>query len=151
MDSIDKLLSELQAEYQQSVNSPVEKTEEEKKAKKAKKAKKVKKVKLDSPLPSSFASSSSKGDAIDNILAEIKQETKEKQLLEEQQKQQKLEEERIEKQRIKAKKLEALKKQAQEWLDKLEPLSPEGIWFESFSKNYPSKLEAAIEYLNSEQ
>ncbi|MEO1428245.1 MAG: hypothetical protein AAFV71_04100 [Cyanobacteria bacterium J06633_8] len=146
MDSIDKLLSELQAEYQQSVNSPVEKTEE------GKKVEKVNIAKLDSPSPSSFfASSSSKGDAIDNILAEIKQETEEKQLLEEQQKQQKLEEERIEKEKIKAKKLEALKRQAQDWLDKLEPLSPEGIWFESFSKNYPSKLEAAIEYLDSEQ
>ncbi|WP_044291393.1 salt stress protein, Slr1339 family [Rivularia sp. PCC 7116] len=149
MDSIDKLLSELQAEYQQSVNSPVKKTEE---GKKGKKGKKVKKVKLDSPAPSSFfASSPSKGDAIDNILAEIKQETEEKQLLEEQQKQQKLEEERIEKEKIKANNLEALKRKAQDWLNKLEPLSPEGIWFESFSKNYPSKLEAAIEYLNSEQ
>ena len=142
MDSIDKLLSELQAEYQQSLNSPVEKTEE---------GKKVKKAKLNSPSPSSFFASSSKGDAIDNILAEIKQETEEKQLLEEQQKQQKLEEERIEKEKIKAKELQALKRQAQDWLDKLEPLSPEGIWFESFSKNYPSTLEAAIEYLDSQQ
>ena len=144
MDSIDKILSELQAEYQQSANSPVEKTEE------AKKVKKVKKVKLDSsPSSSLFASSSSKGDVIDNILAEVKQDVEEKQLLEEQQKQQKLEEERIRQEKIKAKQLEALKVQAQEWLNKLEPLSTEGMWFETFAQSYPSKLEAAIEYLNS--
>lgn len=146
MDPIDKLLSELQAEYQQSTNSPAEKTEE------VQKVKKVKKINLDSSSPSSsLFTSSSKGDAIDNILSEVKQEIEEKQLLEQQQKQQAIEEEQIRQQKIKAKKLEALKSQAQDWLDKLEPLSPEGMWFESFAKSYPSKLEAAIEYLNSEQ
>ncbi|MEO1186065.1 MAG: hypothetical protein AAFX46_15925, partial [Cyanobacteria bacterium J06636_27] len=70
-------------------------------------------------------------------------------ILEEIQKQQAIAEERIRQEKIKAKKLEALKGQAQEWLEKLEPLSPEGMWFESFAKSYPSKLEAAIEYLNS--
>lgn len=140
MDSIDKILSELQAEYQQSANSPAEKTEEVK----------IKKIKLNSQASSSFASSS-KGDVIDNILAEVKKDVEEKQLLEEQQKQQKLEQERIRQEKLKAQHLEALKIQAQEWLEKLEPLSTEGMWFESFAQSYPSKLEAAIEYLNSEQ
>ncbi len=143
MDSIDKILSELQAEYQQSVNSPGEKAEE---------VKKVKKAKLDSsPSSSFFTSSSSKGDAIDNILAEVKQDIEEKQLLEEQQKTLELEQERLRQEKIKAQQLEALKVQAQEWLEKLDPLSAEGMWFESFAQSYPSKLEAAIEYLNSEQ
>ncbi len=144
MDSIDKILSELQAEYQQSANSQPEKTEE------VKKVKQVKKVKLDSSPPSSLFTSS-KGDVIDNILAEVKQDIEEKQVLEEQQKQQELEEERIRQEKIKAKQLEAIKVQAKEWLEKLEPLSTEGMWFETFAKSYPSKLEAAIEYLNSEQ
>ena len=148
MDSIDKILSELKTEYEKSADSQVEKMEE---------VKKVKKVNLDtsSPSPSFFASSSSKskGDEIDNILAEVKQDIEEKRLLEEQEKQQKLEEERIRQEKLKAKQLEAFKIQAQEWLEKLEPLSPEGIWFESFARSYPSKLEAAIEYLaaNNEQ
>jgi len=143
MDPIDKLLSELQAEYQQSANSQAERTEE---------VKKVKKVKLDSSSPSSsLFASSSKGDAVDNILAEVKKDIEEKQLLEEQQKQQEIEEERIQQEKIKAKQLEALKGQAQEWLEKLEPLSPEGMWFDSFAQGYSSKLEAAIEYLNSQQ
>jgi hypothetical protein len=145
MDSIDKLLSELQAEYQQSANSQPGKTEE------VKKVKKIKKVKLDSSPSSSLFTSSSKGDVIDNILAEVKQDIEEKQVLEEQQKQQELEDERIRQQKIKAKQLEALKAQAQEWLNKLDPLSTEGMWFESFAQSYSSKLEAAIEYLNSEQ
>ncbi|MGB3636942.1 MAG: hypothetical protein WBA39_05030 [Rivularia sp. (in: cyanobacteria)] len=143
MDSIDKILSELQAEYQQSANSPAEKTEE------VKKVKKVKKVKLDSSPSSSIFASSSKGDVIDNILADVKQDIEEKQLLEEQQKQQELEEERIRQEKLKANQLEALKAQAQQWLQKLEPLSTEGMWFETFAQSYPSKLEAAIEYLSS--
>ena len=142
MDSIDKLLSELKAEYQQPANSQVDKIEEVEK-------KKVKTTEFElfSPSSSTFVSSSSKEDAIDNILAEVKQDFEEKQLLEEQQKQKELEEQRIEQERLKAKQLQALKNQAQEWLNKLDPLSQEGLWFESFAKNYPSKLEAAIEYL----
>ncbi|MEO1374250.1 MAG: hypothetical protein AAFW70_08015 [Cyanobacteria bacterium J06635_10] len=143
MDSIDKLLSELKAEYQQPANSQESKIEEVEKVKKANKDK------LDSSiLPSSlFASSSPKKDAIDSILSEVKQDFEEKQLLDEQQKQQEIENERIRQEKLKQKQIEVLKSKAQEWLEKLEPLSPEGLWFESFAQNYPSKLEAAIEYL----
>ena len=147
MDPIDKLLSELQVEYQQSANSQAEKIQE---GEEEKQVNQVKKINLDSSFPSSsLFESSSKGDAIDNILSEVKKEIEEKQLLEEEQKQQAIAEERIRQEKIKAQKLEALKGQAQEWLEKLEPLSPEGMWFESFAQSYPSKLEAAIEYLNS--
>lgn len=143
MDSIDKLLSELKAEYQQAANSQESKIEEVEKKKKAKK------TKLDSSVSSSsfFVSPIPKGDAIDNILSEIKQNFEEKKLLDEQQKQQEIEKERIRQEQLKEKEIEALKNQAQEWLEKLEPLSQEGLWFESFAQNYPSKLEAAIEYL----
>ncbi|MBF2015526.1 MAG: hypothetical protein IGS23_10075 [Rivularia sp. T60_A2020_040] len=140
MDSIDKLLSELKAEYEKPANSPTKRTEE------------FEKVKLDSsPLDSSlFTSSSAKKDVIDNVLSQVKQDFEQKQLLEEQQKQQQLEEERIKQEKLKVKELEGLKKQAQEWLNKLEPLSPEGLWFEGFAKSYNSQLEAAIEYLQAE-
>lgn len=46
--------------------------------------------------------------------------------------------------RQKAKDLEKFTQQANEWLKKLDPLSGEGLWFEGFAKNYPSRLEAAI-------
>ncbi len=149
MDSIDKLLSELKAEYQQPCNSQAERIEE---VEKAKKANIVKKINFDSSPSSSefFASSPSKGDTIDNLLAEVKQDFEQNKLLEEQQKQEQIEKERIREQELKAKQLEALKNQAQEWLEKLEPLSPEGLWFESFAQNYSSKLDAAIEYLNTQ-
>ncbi|MEM9925765.1 MAG: hypothetical protein AAF915_18785 [Cyanobacteria bacterium P01_D01_bin.50] len=140
MDSIDKLLSELKAEYQQSANSQESKIGE---------VEKVKKEKLDSSVLSSslFTSSPPKKDAIDSILSEVKQDFEEKQLLDEKQKQQEIENERIQQEKLKQKQIEALKSKAQQWLEKLEPLSPEGLWFDSFAQNYPSKLEAAIEYL----
>ena len=142
MDSIDKLLSELKAEYQQP-DTQAEKAEE---------IEEVEEVKVNLPVQSSsLFTSSPKGDAIDNLLAEVKQDFEEKQLLEEQLKQQELEKEQIRQEKLKVKQLKALEKQAKEWLDKLEPLSTEGLWFESFAKSYPDKLEAAIEYLNSEQ
>ncbi|MDB9311947.1 hypothetical protein PN462_02445 [Spirulina sp. CS-785/01] len=41
----------------------------------------------------------------------------------------------------------ALEKKAKQWLNELDPYSDEGLWFEEFAYNYPSKLEAAIDYL----
>ncbi|MBD2653190.1 hypothetical protein H6G45_06760 [Synechocystis sp. FACHB-383] len=39
---------------------------------------------------------------------------------------------------------------AQQWLDQLDPLSGEGIWFADLAKHYPSTLAAAIALLNNE-
>ncbi len=136
MDSIDKLLSELKAEYDKPA-TPARKIEE---------VEKTKKVKLDST--PSFLSLPVKKDAVDSILSQVKQDFEQKQLLEDIQKQQEVEEEKIRQEQLKAKQLETLKKQAKEWLEKLEPLSTEGLWFESFAKSYDSQLEAAIEYLH---
>lgn len=41
--------------------------------------------------------------------------------------------------------------QAEIWLKNLDPYSDEGFWFEQFASSYPSKLEAAIEYLQALQ
>ncbi|MGK7962685.1 salt stress protein, Slr1339 family [Crocosphaera sp.] len=38
-------------------------------------------------------------------------------------------------------------RQAEQWLKDLDECSDEGFWFESFSRSYPSRLDAAIEYL----
>ncbi|NEQ96955.1 MAG: hypothetical protein F6K30_09555 [Cyanothece sp. SIO2G6] len=38
---------------------------------------------------------------------------------------------------------------AQDWLKQLDPTSDEGFWFESFAISYPSKLDAALEYLDA--
>ena len=134
MDSIDKLLSELKAEYDKPATPRGIEVE------------KIKKAKLDST--SSLSSLPVKKDAVDSILSQVKQDFEQKQLLEDIQKQQEVEEEKIRQEQLKAKQLETLKKQAKEWLEKLEPLSTEGLWFESFAKSYDSQLEAAIEYLH---
>lgn len=42
-----------------------------------------------------------------------------------------------------------LERMARQWLDNLDPLSEEGLWFEEFAYAYPSKLEAAIDYLEA--
>ena len=49
----------------------------------------------------------------------------------------------------KAKNQQAIAKQATEWLKQLDPLGGEGLWFEEFAKNYPSRLEAAIALIQS--
>lgn len=129
MDSLDKLLAELKAEY-----------EEQKPQQYQLKANSIKPVSKMEKKSNSL---------IDNLLAEVKADFEQKDLAEKLQKQQEQEQERIRQEQIQAKKLEELKKQAEDWLAKLDPLSLEGLWFERFAEGYPSKLEAAIEYLQT--
>ncbi|MFN9861140.1 MAG: salt stress protein, Slr1339 family, partial [Pseudanabaena sp.] len=49
----------------------------------------------------------------------------------------------------KAKDRQIYEQKSKEWLKMLDPLSGEGLWFEEFAKNYPSKLEAAIALMES--
>lgn len=130
MDSIDKLLAELKAEYQEL------------------------KPQQQQPKPISAKPMSVQGKSeslIDSLLAEVKADFEQKDLAEKFQRQQELEQERIRQEQLKAKKLDELKKQANLWLAKLDPLSSEGLWFERFAQGYPSKLEAAIEYLQTNE
>jgi hypothetical protein len=126
MDSIDKLLAELKSESEQPFKPQQQSKPNESK-------------------PENKSTSS----LIDNILADVKSDFEERDQVIELQKQQELEQERIRQEQLQAKQLETSNKQAQDWLNKLDPLSTEGIWFERFAEGYPSKLEAAIEYLQS--
>jgi len=129
MDSIDKLLAELQAE-----NTKPAKPQQQ------------------PPPPKTFIQPPSKSTSlIDNLLAEVKADFVEKETAEELRRQQKLEQERIKQEKLKAQQLEGLKNQAKDWLKKLDPLSTEGLWFERFAESYSSKLEAAIEYLQTNE
>jgi exonuclease VII large subunit len=128
MDSIDKILDELKNEYEEQKHE-------------------TNPQKLNSAQPSVKPSSKKSASSIDRLLAEVQADFEQQDLAEQLQKQQELEKERIRQEQLKAQKLEEQKNQAQEWLTKLDPLSPEGLWFESFAGSYPSKLEAAIEYL----
>jgi hypothetical protein len=126
MDSIDKLLAEIEAEYKAEIPQPP----------------------VNTPKPAIISVSNSDA-SIGNLLAEIQAEFAEQDAIEELRKKQELEEARVRQAQVKAKQVENLQKQAQAWLSKLDSLSSEGIWFESFSKAYPSKLDAAIEYLQN--
>ena len=130
MDSIDKLLAELKAEY-----------EEQKPQQQQPK-----------PISAKPMSMQRKSESlIDSLLAEVKADFEQKDLAEKLQRQQEQEQERIRQEQLKAKKLEELKKQAKDWLAKLDPFSSEGLWFERFAEGYPSKLDAAIEYLHNNE
>jgi hypothetical protein len=129
MDSLDKLLDELKAEYHQS--QPV-------------------KSQPPSNTPPSFTSAPPKSlSLVDNILAEVKADFAAQDALAESQKQQAIEQEKIRQAEIKSQRLAALQAEAEAWLKKLDPFSSEGLWFERFAETYPSKLEAAMEYLQS--
>jgi hypothetical protein len=130
MDEIDKLLAEIQQEYLEpkpKLPNPNSQTSQSKSV---------------NSLPIKSASNS-----IDRLLMEVQAGFQEQDLAEELQKQQKLEAERIEKEKLKIQQAEVFKKQAEDWLKNLDPLSSEGLWFERFAEQYSSKLEAAIDYL----
>ncbi|MEH1810554.1 salt stress protein, Slr1339 family [Nostoc sp.] len=130
MDSLDKLLAELQTECQE-----VQPQQQSKSA-----------------IAKSFMPSSPKSASfMDKLLADVKADFAEEDAAIELKRQQELEQERIQQEKIKAKQIEGLKVQAKEWLAKVDPLSSEGLWFERFAESYPSKLEAAIEYLRSNE
>lgn len=130
MDSIDKLLAEIKAEY------GIQKPEQQQPPPVAKP--------INQPQPKSAS-------LIDNLLAEVKADFEQKDLAREMQRQQELQQEQIGQEKLRAKKQEAVKKQAKDWLAKLDPLSSEGLWFERFAETYPSKLEAAVEYLQASE
>jgi hypothetical protein len=131
MDEIDKLLSELQDEYSYSKpKSPLPNLSQNK------------------PIISSHPKSAS---AIDKLLADVKSDFKQKDLAQELQRQEELQAEQVRQEELKAKLQEGLKKEAKSWLKNLDPLSSEGLWFERFAEGYPSKLDAAVEYLESIQ
>lgn len=127
MDSLDKLLDELKTEYNQS--QPVKSQPARNK-------------------PPSFTSTPAKS-LVDNILAEVKADFAAHDALAESKRQQAIEQEKIRQAQIKSQRLAALQAEAEAWLKKLDPFSSEGLWFEKFAETYASKLEAAMEYLQS--
>ena len=155
MESIDDLLAQIKAEYQ-----------EKEQGKQSKKQPLFQEEEFTSPppVPPFFQSKSTEQNwvspADDSLLAQIKAEFEEQQQAEELKKQQQLREEQLRKeqqlreeqlrvQQREQRRREALTQEATEWLKKLNPRSEEGLWFEEFSYSYSSKLEAAIDYLQA--
>lgn len=137
MDSLDKLLAQLKAENREAASNPKQE------------------FSLDSLLGDIQAESepikqepgSKSVSSLDRLLAEVKEQYQKQDRVEDLKKQQELQQEQIRQQKLKAQQLEVLKTQAKAWLEKLEPLSSEGLWFEKFAEKYSSQLDAAIDYL----
>lgn len=154
MESIDDLLAQVKAEYQEQDQGikPQKKplfNEEDFKS---------------PPTPATYQpqplQQSWVSPAEDSLLSQVKAEFEEQQRSQELQKQQQLQEEQLQKeqqlreeqlkaQQRKKRQREALTEEATEWLKTLNPRSDEGMWFEDFSYSYSSKLEAAIDYLQA--
>ena len=126
MDSIDDLLAQVKAEYDQpAIQQPQQKIQKQQ----------FERAQSTSP--------------IDSLLAQVKTDYQQQDQAEELQRQQQFQEEQSKQEQIKQHEFEAVKIKAIAWLKKLDPLSSEGIWFENFARKYPSKLAAAIDYLKS--
>lgn len=150
MESMDDLLAQIKAEYQEpKLQQP----------KKPSLLEELNSVETSTVQPKSF-NQPGKSLAENSLLAEIKAEFAEQQRAEEikkqqqqqeeqRQKEQQLKEEQIRLQQREKQRKEALTKEATEWLKKLNFSSEEGLWFEEFAYSYPSKLEAAIDYLQA--
>jgi hypothetical protein len=154
MDSIDKLLAQIKAESQEPIaqpnlsnlGTPIGETAIDRL---------LQQVKGDDRQPPTEPKSqdvqrspSLKSDsAIDSVLTQLQAEYQQQDKVAAQQQQQQLQAEQFQQQQQRQKQLDTLKVQAQAWLEQLEPLSTEGLWFERFAEAYTTKLEAAISYL----
>jgi hypothetical protein len=155
MESIDDLLAQIKAEYQEpKSNQPPKKKSLLDEAEFAKPTSGSRSYQP--PPPSQTWLSPAEENLLADLKAEFKQQEqaeeikKQEQLRQEQLRQeQQLREEKLRSQQREQKRREALTQQANEWLQKLNPKSEEGLWFEEFSDSYPSKLEAAIDYMQA--
>lgn len=155
MESIDDLLAQVKAEYQEKELGIKPQKEALFKEEDFQSPPIVSSTYYSQPVQSHVLSL-----AEENLLADVRAELEEKQQAEELKKQQQIREEQLRKEQQireeqikeeqkRKRKREALTQEATEWLKKLNPHSEEGLWFEEFSYSYPSKLDAAIDYLTA--
>lgn len=155
MESIDDLLAQLKAEYQEKDFGSNQKKQPPVQEEEVNSPPPVSSAYQAQPAQSHFSTS-----ADESLLAQVRAEFEEQERTEKLKRQQKLKEEQIQQeQQLREKQLqqeqrrqrkrEALAQEAAEWLKNLSPRSEEGRWFEEFSYSYPSKLEAAIDYLEA--
>lgn len=161
MDSIDKLLAQIKAEYKKSdlqeqpkkQQIPVQPIEQPPPQTESSLDSLLSKLEVEPvQIKQQQTSKDPKNEAsFNSLLSDIKADYEGRDRAEEQVRQEQLKAEELRKQKLKQQELEVLQQQATAWLKKLEPLSTEGLWFEKFAENYSSKLEAAIVYLQDLQ
>lgn len=143
MESIDDLLAQIKSEYQEQQPEPNKKPplflEEELNVPSA----------IDPTIQPQLGSITWLSSAEENLLAEIKAEFEEQDYIEEHKKEQQRQAEQQKAEQERNRQRESLIKDATEWLKTLDPHSEEGLWFEELAYSYPSKLDAAMEYLQT--
>lgn len=155
MESIDDLLAKVRAEYQEKEQEPQPKKVPLFNTEEFKSAASNQPTYQPHPVSQNWVSP-----VEDSLLAQVKAEFAEQQRIEELKKEQQLQEEQLRKeqqqreeqlktQQQAQRQREALTQEATAWLKNLNLRSEEGLWFEEFSYSYPSKLEAAIDYLQA--
>jgi hypothetical protein len=163
MSDMDELLNQLKAEYGQQATpktKPVSESSPEKPAKANNESTPLDKLladvktevesnKLDRATPKSQPDKKLSSQIDDRLITELKQEQKQQQLAAQKQRQQELAVEQTKQSQKEQRRKAALQQEAKEWLQKLNPKSDEGRWFEEFSYSYESKLAAAIDYLQA--
>ncbi len=87
-------------------------------------------------------------DPIEELLAELKAHYTERDRAEARQQQEQRAIERRQQDELRSQQRSAAAQRAQTWLQQLQPHSGEAIWFEEFAARYPSRLDAAIDYLD---
>ena len=147
-ESLDDLLAQVKAEYQEKDQGkpPEKKPLLDEDGFKSSPTNSSTYQPISQPISSS---PSSRSPLEDSMLLELKAEFEEKERETQQKRQQQQQEEELKVKQRQQRQQEALKQQAQEWLNNLKPHSEEGLWFEEFSYSYPSKLEAAMDYLQA--
>ena len=140
MDAIDKLLSQIKADDREpaKIAKPQPKTPSLQPSSDIDNL--LAEVHADLPKPATSKSLKNDSPVIDDILSQVKASYKKQDQEQSQLKQQQLQAEQL-------KQIESLKLHAKAWLKQLDPLSTEGLWFERFAEGYPTKLAAAINYL----
>ena len=145
MESIDDLLNQIKAEYQEKDNPKPQPKQPTLKAEDI-----FQESSAPTPPPQSYGQKNVTPSAAEyNLLSELKTEFAQQEREEELKRQEKLKEEQKRLEQIRKQQRQALTKEAQEWLKKLNPRSDEGLWFEEFAYSYSSKLDAAIDYLQA--
>lgn len=145
MESIDDLLSQLKAEYEEKAQPKQPPKQQPLPEKRSPQLPPIPPRQTQVYWQKNVVPSSAEYSLIDEIKAEFEEQERAEEL----KRQQQIKEEQLRQERIKQQQRQALTKEAQEWLKKLNPHSEEGLWFEEFAYDYPSKLEAAIDYLQA--
>ncbi|MBD1835967.1 hypothetical protein H6F61_25590 [Cyanobacteria bacterium FACHB-472] len=149
MESIDDILASVKAEYEVKDNPKLLHNPQQLKEKLVNPHAIAPSVKVVENLPLQPGKNNLSSSHEDRVIAQVKAEFEEQEKAQKLKQQQQLAEKKIKQEQIKHQQREALASQAKEWLKNLNPLSEEGLWFEEFAYAYPSKLDAAIDYLQA--